>query len=161
MCGNIKYLPMVLFAFSTISCSDKTTITDKEKNEVSSAVRQTLYNYYNDIRKSGLTAEFNYLDNSKEFFWVPPGFRGAISYDSVATILNKNAKLFTSVNNTFDTLIIVPLRKDLANYTCRLTSAMTLVNGKSSTMSMVESGTLIKRKDGWKLLCGQTTILKQ
>lgn len=152
---------MILFALSTISCGDKATLTDTEKNEISSGVRQTLYNYYNDIKKSGLTAEFNYLDNSKEFFWVPPGFTGAISYDSVAAILNKNAKLFTSVNNTFDTLIIVPLRSDLANYTCRLTSAMTLVNGKSSTMSMVETGTVIKRKNGWKLLCGQTTILKQ
>ena len=152
---------MTLFALSTISCGDKATLTDTEKNEISSGVRQTLYNYYNDIKKSGLTAEFNYLDNSKEFFWVPPGFTGAISYDSVAAILNKNAKLFTSVNNTFDTLIIVPLRSDLANYTCRLTSTMTLVNGKSSTMSMVESGTLIKRKDGWNLLCGHSTNLKQ
>lgn len=151
---------MVLVAISAISCGEKTTLTEKEKNEVSSSVRQTLYTYYTDIRKSGLTAEFNYLDNSKEFFWVPPGFTGAISYDSVAVILNKNAKLFTSVNNTFDTLIIVPLRSDLANYTCRLTSAMTLVNGKTATMAMVETGTLIKRKNGWKLLCGQTTILK-
>jgi hypothetical protein len=149
-----------MVAISVISCIEKQPLTEKEKNEVSSGVRQTLYNYYNDIRKSGLTAEFNYLDNSKDFFWVPPGFSGAISYDSVATILNKNAKLFTSINNTFDTLIIVPLRSDLANYTCRLTSTMTLVNGKSSTMLMVESGTLIKRKNGWKLLSGQTTILK-
>ncbi len=157
---NIKYLLIIIFTISTLSCGEKVTLTEKDKNEVSAEVRKTLISYYDDIRTSGLTAEFNYLDNSKDFFWVPPGFSGAISYDSVATILNKNAKLFTSINNTFDTLIIVPLRSDLANYTCRLTSTMTLVNGKSSTMLMVESGTLIKRKDGWKLLCGQTTILK-
>ncbi|MCE9539910.1 MAG: hypothetical protein K8R85_11930 [Bacteroidetes bacterium] len=155
-----RLLFVLLIAITLVACQQPATLSNDEKRIITNEVRQTLYNYYTDIRKSGLAAEFNYLDNSKEFFWVPPGFSGAIFYDSVAAILNKSAKLFTSVNNTFDTLIIVPLRNDLANYTCRLTSAMTLVDGKSSTMSMVETGTLIKRKNGWKLLCGQTTILK-
>ncbi len=136
-------------------------LSENENKSIKEEVRNTLTNYYSDIKKSGLTAEFNYLDNSKDFFWVPPGFTAALSYDSVAAILKKNAKLFSSVDNTFDTLIIKPLSKDIATYTCRLRSSMTMINGKSSNMTMLETGTMVKRQNGWKLLCGQTAILNK
>jgi hypothetical protein len=136
-------------------------LSENEKNSIARDIRKTLNNYYNDIRKSGLTAELNYLDSSKDFFWVPPGFTSAISYDSVASILQRNAMVFQSVDNSFDTLVIVPLSKDIATYTARLKSTMTLINGKSSTLTMLETGTMIKRKTGWKLLCGQTTMVNK
>jgi hypothetical protein len=155
-------LILTIFTILTItSCRQSTPLTETEKTSIVLEVRQTLDNYYNDIRKSGLTAEFKYLDNSSEFFWVPPGYSSSISYDSVATVLKQNAPKYNSIDNSFDTLRIVPLSKELATYTGRLHSTMTDTSGKVMTFSLVETGVLIKRKDGWKLLNGQTSILNQ
>jgi SnoaL-like domain len=151
-----------LFAILTIvSCRQSSPLTENEKARIIGDVRQTLDNYYNDIRKSGLTAEFQYLDNSSEFYWAPPGYNISISYDSVATILNQNAQNYKSVDNSFDTLRITPLSKEYATYTGRLTSRMTDTTGRTTTISLVETGVLIKREDGWKLLNGQTSILNK
>lgn len=142
-----------------LSCASPETLTETERVEITQVAKQTLDNYYNDIRKEGLTAEFKYLDNSADFFWVPPGYSSPISYDSVAAILNKNALLFKSIDNSFDTLNIIPLSKELVTYTGRLHSIMIDTSGQVSTYTMVETGILIKRKDGWKLLSGQTSVV--
>ncbi len=142
-----------------ISCSQPTTLSENEKTAIIGEIRQTFNNYYGDIRKSGLTAEFKYLDSSAEFFWVPPGYGGPISYDSVVTVLRQNAPKFRIVDNTLDTLRIIPLSRELATYTGRLHSSMTDTSGKTMTFSMLETGIVIRRKDGWKLLSGQTSII--
>jgi hypothetical protein len=153
---------LILLAILTIvSCRQSSPLTENEKAIIIGDVRQTLDNYYHDIRKSGLTAEFQYLDNSSEFYWTPPGYTISISYDSVATILNQNAQNYESVDNSFDTLRISPLSKEYATYTGRLTSRMTDTSGRTTTFSLVETGVLIKREDGWKLLHGQTSILNK
>jgi hypothetical protein len=151
---------LILFTILTIvSCSQSSTLTENEKATIIGEVRETLDNYCKDIRKSGLTAEFQYLDHSSEFYWTPPGYNISISYDSVAAILNQNALNYKSVDNSFDTLRITPLSEEYATYTGRLTSSTTDASGKTMTFSLVESGVLIKRQDGWKLLNGQTSIL--
>jgi hypothetical protein len=128
---------------------------------VRDSVRTTLHRYYEDIGRRGLTAEFNYLDSSAGFFWVPPGYSSALSYDSVRSILQKSAPMFTSVYNTFDTLCIFPLSLDLASYTCRIRSVMTDTSGKTNSCTLMETGILIRRKTGWKLLNGQTSVINQ
>lgn len=82
-----------------ISCRQSESLSDNDRAGIIKDVRQTLDSYYGDIKKSGLTAEFKYLDNSTEFFWVPPGFSSSISYDSVTTILKQNAATFKSIEN--------------------------------------------------------------
>lgn len=144
---------------SLVACTQPGAFTETERAELIQEAKQMLDNYYNDIRKEGLKAEFKYLDNSKEFFWVPPGYSSPISFDSVATILNQNAPLFKSIHNSFDTLNIILLSKELVSYSGRLKSIMTDTSGTVSTFSMIETGILIKRKDGWKLLSGQTSLL--
>jgi hypothetical protein len=156
-----RLLLIILIIPIIVSCRQSTTLSDDEAMTVTEEVRQTLHNYNNDIKKSGLTAEFKYLDNSPEFFWVPPGFSCSLSYDSVATILKQNATNYKGIDNSFDTLIIVPLGRDLATYTGRLISIITDTTGKTETFSLVETGVLIKRPDGWKLLNGQTAILNK
>src|SRR5688572_33335994 len=94
----------ILTLISLISCRQPTELTEKEKEELIISIRQTLDNYYNDIRKSGLLAELNYLDSSADFFWVPPGYNQSISYDSVVSILKQNAPYYKYVDNAFDTL---------------------------------------------------------
>src|SRR5688572_31858927 len=104
-----KWYRLKIIVWLTVSCSQSETLSETERAEIILAAKETLTNYYNDIRKEGLRAEFRYLDNSKEFFWVPPGYSSPISYDSVAAILNQNAPLFKSIDNSFDTLRIIPL----------------------------------------------------
>jgi hypothetical protein len=144
---------------SLISCRQSGSMTEDEKAAIVADVRRTLDNYYNDIRKSGLTAEFKYLDNSAEFFWVPPGYPNAISYDSVAAVLNQNAGKFTHIDNTFDTLQIFAISRRYATYTGRLTSVMTDTSGQTRSFNLVETGVMTKKGDAWKLLSGQTSIV--
>jgi hypothetical protein len=155
---NVKILVITLLVFA--ACKQQQGITEAEKAEVVAEVRQTLKNYYDDIRKSGLNAEFKYLDNSSEFFWVPPGYTGPIFYDSVVSTIKRNAAMYKSVDNSFDTLHIVALSRRYATYTGRLHATMIDTNGQKNTYVMVETGILTRRADGWKLLSGQTGIVR-
>lgn len=160
--NSLRYLIHILTIsclLTTLSCKRSKTITADEKIEIRDNIRQTLTNYYDDIRESGLTAEFKYLDNSNEFFWTPPGYSSSISYDSVVTILNQNAPAYLSIDNQWDSLRITVLTKELAAYTGRLRSTMTDTSGQVSKIKLVETGLLIKRPDSWKLLCGQTAAI--
>jgi hypothetical protein len=158
---RILRLSSILALGALVSCRQSQPFTDSEKNEVERNVRQTLDRYHDDVRNSGLTAEFRYLDSSSDFFWVPPGYAQAISYDSVKVILEHNAPRYRSVSNHFNTLRIIPLTKEVATYTGRLKSVMSDTSGKTSSFSLIESGVLIKREDGWKLLSGQTAVISE
>jgi hypothetical protein len=73
----------VLFLFSC-SQPDKSASNNADaRNDI----KTTIDNYYNDIRKEGLLAELKYLDSSREFFWVPPGFLNYAGYDSIAAAI--------------------------------------------------------------------------
>lgn len=157
----MKHLVILSF-LAVASCEQAPGIfSTAEKSAIAKDIRATLDQYYAEIRSNGLTAEFRYLDNSPDFFWVPPGYSSAISYDSVSVVLNQNAPLFKSIDNVWDSLRIIPLSKELASYTGRLRSTMIDTTGKVSHLILVETGFLIKREDGWKLLNGQTAIVGQ
>jgi hypothetical protein len=143
----------------TYSCSDHTDLSTDEKQNIVLDIERTMSLYNKDVSAGGLTAEFKYLDSSADFFWVPPGYSSAISYDSVATILRQNAPQFISVNNTLDFLKVIPIKKRFAAYTARINSVMKDTSGKTTRYSLIETGIFIKRKDGWKLLSGQTSII--
>jgi hypothetical protein len=158
---NPKRLSVVFIFFLACACQQKDpALTDATKMAVIKQVEQALNNYVAAVKKDGLTAEFEYLDNSLDFFWVPPGYSSAISYDSIAVILNANALVFQSVENSFDSLRVVPLTEELATYTAQLRSVITDTSGNRSSMRLIETGIVIKRTDGWKLLSGQTSLLK-
>lgn len=158
----MRNILLTLFTLLSIaSCRHSARLTENEKASIIKEVRLTLDNYYNDIRESGLHSEFKYLDNSPDFFWVPPGYSASLSYDSVAAIIKQNAPNFKSVSNSFETIKIIPLSKEIATYTGRLKSTMLDNSGNESTFWLMETGIMIKRQDAWKLLSGQTSILKQ
>ena len=157
-------LKKTLFGFAAalvflMSCRESSQLTDSQKASVLSDVRSMLRNYTDDIRSKGLLAEFAYLDSSADFFWVPPGFSSALSFDTVAWMIKSNALLYQSVENSWDTIRITPLTPELASYTGRLSSIMIANSGKVTRVSLVETGLVIRRKSGWKLLCGQTALV--
>jgi SnoaL-like domain len=152
---------VAIFLLALMSCElSKSEWSDNQKKQVMMEARQMLSEYNADIAKEGLTAEFKYLDSSPDFFWVPPGFTESISYDSVASILRKTAPTLKSINNVWDTLKITPITTETAAYNGKLTSISIDSSGNRNENKLIETGILIKRKDGWKLLCGQTAILK-
>jgi hypothetical protein len=150
---------ILFFVLAITSCRQSPVLTENEKADIIAEIKLTLGNYYDDIRKSGLTAEFKYLDNSPDFFWVPPGYSGPVSYNVVVSAIKQNALQYKLVDNTFNTLQIIPLSRELAAYSGQLSSTITDTAGKVTRYSLVETGVMIKRAGGWKLLNGQTSML--
>jgi hypothetical protein len=142
------------------SCHDRNAeLSAEDRAKISEEVKEMLLIYAADIKEKGLPAEFDYLDNSSDFFWAPPGYGRAISYDSVISILKINADHFKSVENSYDSLSVVALKNDLAIYNARITSSVIDTEGSKSTVHLIETGVVIKRKNGWKLLSGQTSLI--
>jgi len=150
----------ILFLLAVNACQSPPEFTKEDQQNVADSVRQTLMNYNSDINRSGLTAEFLYLDSSNDFFWVPPGYVAPITYDSVTNYIRQSAPLFRHINNTWDSLRVIPLTKELASYTGRLRSVMTDTSGRITSYFLIETGTMIKRTGGWKLLSGQTSLVE-
>jgi hypothetical protein len=153
----------LLIIFSLIfSCGKKapSQFTESEKRKIEIEVSSKLSNYYLDIKTKGLTAEFKYLDTTDQFFWVPPGYDQPIGFDSVKTAINNNAAKFKSVNNTWTTLIIHPISSELATYSGNIHSVIMDTSETEIKMNLIETGVVIKRSSGWKLLSGQTNIIQ-
>lgn len=149
----------IVFFLKIISCNSSSSLSEKDKKDITGSVEKTLNNYYKDIREKGLMAEFNYLDSTADFSWAPPGFTQALPYDTIRDMVRQNAGRFTMVDNNFDSLYIEPLTKKGASYTAVIRSVMTDTSGQTDTVFLLESGILIKRENGWKLFSGKTTIM--
>jgi hypothetical protein len=136
---RINYISAVLTLLATIACRT-TQLTTTERQTIINNVGETLNNYDAEIKKDGPTAEFKYLDSSADFFWVPPGYTTAISYDSVVSILKLSAPLNKSVINSWNKLQINPLTKELVIYTGTIHSTITEQSGRVSNYDLIETG---------------------
>ncbi|NOT76693.1 MAG: hypothetical protein HOP08_17330 [Cyclobacteriaceae bacterium] len=152
-----RFIPCIAILIALTSCAQR-ELSEKEKQEVISSAREALDDYYRDIKKSGLTGELAHLDSSAEFFWTPPGYDHPISYDTVAHILRSAAPQYSLVENSFDTLRIIPLSRELASYSAKVRSRMVDTAGNVTNLHLIETGVLIRR-NRWKLLHGQTSII--
>ena len=149
------FLPLLL-----CNCSKPESISPAEKKVLEKEIRQMFQEYTNDVRTRGFVAELSFLDSSSDFFWVPPGFHSPLSYDSVASIIRSNAGTMARVDNTWDSLLINPLTPKLASFTGSIRSRMTDEKGKTTTVRLIESGIVVWRNEGWKLLSGQTSVIE-
>ncbi len=158
--GYVKtFVPAVLL-LTLFSCTPNTELSESQKKTIQAEVREMLQRYDEDIRKNGLMAEFAYLDSSDDFFWVPPGFSSPLSFDSVATIIRKNATVFRLVDNVWDSLRVIPHSASLATFTGTISSRMVDTAWIAMNISLIETGLAVKRADGWKMLSGQTAVLQ-
>jgi len=160
--GLLKSLPFLgISILLLVSCNPQAEQTTFDQEEVKQAVKQTLENYFKDIAKDGLTAEFKYLDNSPDFFWVPPGYSSALSYDSVRAILTQNAPNFKKNIFYWEQLQLYPHSAEITSYTGIVNASVTDTTGVETKSRIIESGTMILRKDGWKILNGQSRLLPE
>lgn len=156
---NRMYL-LFLSCLLLVSCSTPGSLSEKDKAQIREDILEMFGNYFGDIKKDGLHAEFNYLDNSDDFFWAPPGYHSTLTYDSVRAILEVNAVNLEQVEFDWDTLQIFPISHNIATYSGIVRGSILNTNGDRSNVLMIESGTLIKREDGWKLLSGQSANIE-
>ena len=155
----MRYAFPILLLLATASCNAPDTFTEADQQRVAAEVDSMLHAYLDAMREGGLEAEFDYLDSTEAFFWVPPGYNSWISYDSVAAALRATAPTLRSTDYRWQSLRIDPISQDRAIYTGTLTGALTDTSGQVTTLSMIETGTVIRREDGWKLLNGQSAVL--
>lgn len=148
---------IVLVVMAFVSCQSH-SFSKEEKRAVKDTVFAVLSRYYEDINRDGLNAEFNYLDSSADFHWRPPGSTEPILYDSVAKFIRAAAPFYKYIDIKWSRLDIDPISPDTAAYEGELVSAITDTAGRVTNTILVEKGRVIKRKDGWKLLDGETKV---
>ena len=82
------------------------------------------------------------------------------NYNVIAAAIKRNAALLKSIDNRYDSLLIIPLTKEYAQFVMRTISTTIRADGDSIKSAFIESGVMVRRKDGWKFLSGQTSILQ-
>lgn len=152
-------LSCIAICLTLITACASDNLSKRESKRITAEAQSMLEAYHRDLAIEGLTAEFKYLDSTDQFSWHPAGYDSPISYDSVAKVLLQLDDFYTSIKSKWDTLAIVPVSDTLVNYTGDFTTTMTDVTGFSETYEMHETGILIKRPDGWKMLSGKTTMM--
>lgn len=157
----MKYLRLLTISIiiTLTHCKERPS-QDFNSDTIIAEIQTMFKNYHDAIKKDGLTAEFDFLDDSDDFFWVPPAYKSALKYDSIKRILIENNKSIKQVSFEFETLEIFPLTRTIANYSGIVIGTMTDTSQVASVFKIIESGTLIKRLDGWKLLNGQSRNLE-
>ena len=130
-----------------------------DRNQIIVSANKALQDYYDDIRANGMLSEFNWLDSSSDFFWVPPGYGGPVNFDSVSKVIRRNAKAVKKIDERWEELKVYPLTSEYVTYTGRISSTVTDSTGKTVTDRFLETGILVKRDNGWKILSGQTDLL--
>ena len=156
----MRNLYSLLIFLLTLSCNNQSNNQNSDTNSVRNEIKSAIDSYYNDIRKDGMLAELKYMDSSSQFFWVPPGYLNYTGYDSIAAAIRRNAASFTSVNNRYDSLLIIPLTSKYANFVMRTISTTIDTAGDTSRAAFIESGVMVRRDGGWKFLSGQTSFLE-
>ena len=135
------------------------TLNKRSKEIIRSEIETMFKNYHNAIVKDGLEAEFKYLDDSDDFFWVPPGYESSLDYKTVKKILLENSKATDYMEFSWETIKIFPISNKIATYSGIVRCVMVDTTNTPMTFRIIESGTLIKRKNGWKFLSGQSRNL--
>lgn len=130
-----------------------------DKQKTAKEVKEFLNEYLETIREEGLAAEFNYLDTTDRFFWVPPGFNQYIEIDSVKRVVLARADFYQKVDNRWEYLKIDVLTNDHVFYTGKLDCNWIDSTGLSTKYKMLETGLVIRTVNGWKITGGQSTMV--
>ncbi len=155
----MKPIWTILLSVAVFNSYGQETLSKEYKETISLEIKQMFDSFHKDITKNGLMSEFKYLDTSSDFFWVPPGYKKTLDYNTVKSILTRNSKTVNFIEFSWESIKIVPLTNEIANYSGIVKCVQVDTNHNSKTFRIIESGTLIKREDGWKFLNGQSRKL--
>lgn len=158
----MKYLLALMLTTTFISCSQKQE--EKQENKFDAAtiekeVKEMFLAYDDSVRKLGINGEFFFLDNSDQFYWVPPGYKYALHYDSIARILHEFAPQYKYIDNSWDDLQIMALSEKYASFNGLINSYIITIDNDTIITKLSETGIVVKRENDWKFLSGQTVIV--
>ena len=156
----MKQLLIIAISISMLSCSSEKTIQDFDAATIEKEVKQMFMAYDDSLRKSGINGEFFFLDNSDAFYWVPPGYKYALPYDSIANILHANSPKYQYIDNSWDNLQIMGLSDKYASFNGVVNSYVITSENDTIVTKLSETGIVVKRGNEWKLLSGQTVIIE-
>lgn len=149
----------LILIFSLFSCQKSDELTPETKSKIISIVEARLNASNRAVKLNGLTAKLDYLDNSEDFFWTPPGYSQALNYSQFSEATISNADNYTKITYLYDSLKIIPLTRNIVVYSGTIRSTMIDKLGNRTAFSLVETGTMIKRKKKWMFLNGQTSLI--
>lgn len=139
------------------ACSNNPSIPTFDRNQVADDIKMMTDSFHHAIAENGFASEFDFLDSSDQFFWVIPGERQALYYDTIRSLIMNNHKAFTDIDLSWELLNIHPLSDSMASYNGVIKGSMkNISNDSTSLVRILESGIFIKRQSGWKFLCGQS-----
>lgn len=158
---NDNLLKSIYWAF-LIGCGLFGCKVDQTYNskKVQKEVWDFLHDYQEAMNTEGLMSEFRFLDSTNAFYWVPPGYTSVLNFDSVRTILIATAPTLSQINNRWDYLNVYPLNDTLANYTGKLVMEHQDTSGNINQAELLETGLVVQRKNGWKILSGQSSVVQ-
>jgi hypothetical protein len=148
----IDRISIVIVLLSLLSCQQHV-----DKEAVKEEVLLMFQDYYQKMSENGAKSGIEFLDNSPDFFWAPPGFNIALSYDSTFSLIWNNPEI--RYEYQWDTVQVFPISQNLASFTGILRQTGSDSTGNETVFLILESGSVIKRSDGWKLLNGQSRII--
>lgn len=155
------FFSFLIVSMLFFSCeSTRKGLTEAEIIQLHQEASKMLADYFSDIGDGGLLAEFEHLDSSDQFYWVPPGYNSALDYDSVRKVLIRNAPMWETIEFEWDTLTIIPLSHEYINYSGTISTRMVDTAGSVFTSKMLETGILIRRTEGWKIFAGQSRLVE-
>ena len=154
-----NFVVLILFSFSIYSCNQQ---PEKAFDAITieKEVKEMFLAFDDSVRKDGFKKGLYFFDNSDAFYWVPSGYKYAIHFDSISTILNTYSSHFKYIDNTWDTLQIIALSKTYASFNGVINSYSITVDNDTTITKLSETGLVIKRGEHWKFLSGQTVVIE-
>ena len=152
---KMKKLLIISIALICFSCDYNQEKNEFPKTQIKEEISIMMRNFVDDLNKSGVNSQIKYLDNSEDFRWTYSNERKIYQFNDLVKKFNNSKIEDYDVHLSFDELQIIPISENIANYNLKL-SGYTKNEGKNTDISILESGTLIKRNDEWKFLNMQT-----
>ena len=156
----IAVIALFIFAACEFTSPPSNDLSAEDQGRIIQEVETSLRNYYRDVAIKGIQAEFEYLDTSSNFYWIPPDYENWINYDSVANVILDASSKISAVENYWESLRIDPLSVKYASYSGILKGKTSGKDGNVVEQRFMETGIVVKREDGWKLLRGQTRLIE-
>lgn len=159
MCSYKTIYFILLGLITLISCTEQDENDTENQKTDTKEIRSFLHAYHDAVNHYGVKAELNFFDSSEQFFWIPPGYAEALNFDSVKSILLIADDAIRQTNFEWESLHVQFVEDNVASFNGVVKGTITDTSNLTININQIKSGLLIKRKDGWKILNGQSTTL--
>ena len=156
---NIIVSIVVSFLIFT-ACQQQYQLTDSQKTEIIKEVETMATQFFIDYNNKNIDAVVRSLDDSPKFFWVFPPETTHLSRDKLVSSLTLEIESALFLEAAWDEIIVEPLASDFAY--CKGVFNVVITDSLKNEKKFIgiESAVVVKRKDGWKFLMGQTSTSK-